>query len=256
MNLKNKCEYKDFMTKDKILAYIPARAGSKRIPNKNIKDFLGKPLISYAIEQAQSCDFIDRVMVDTDSPEIAKIAKKFGAKVPWLRPKKLAGDKAKVIDSILYNLRRLKEQENYEPDYVMILQATSPLREKKDIEDCWQMMQKTKASTILTVCSTHPRFYHLGAGNRLILINGSEKKSTNIQAWQPGYVLNGCFVYIIKTSTLLKEKVVITKNTKAVICPRWRSVDLDALDDWALAEYLYKNKESIMKRIGQLYGNK
>lgn len=240
----------------KILAIIPARAGSKRIPNKNIRNFLGKPLIAYTIEQARACDFIGRVMVDTDSPKAAKIARKFGAETPWLRPKKLAQDKSKVVDSILYNLRRLKEKENYQPDYVMILQTTSPLREKKDIKDCWRMMQKTKASTVLTVCSTHPRLYYLDKLQNIILANGSEKKSTNIQAWRPGYILNGCFVYIIKTSALLKEKSVITKNTKAVICDKWRSVDLDEPEDWALAEYLYKNKKSLLRRIKQLYGKK
>ena len=123
------------MLKNKILAYIPARGGSKRIPNKNIRNFLGKPLIAYTIEQALKCNFIDRVMVDTDSPQIARIARKFGADAPWLRPKELAQDKSKVIDAILYNLKRFKEEENYQPDYLMILQTTSPLREQKDIRD-------------------------------------------------------------------------------------------------------------------------
>lgn len=99
--------------KNKVLVIIPARAGSKRIPNKNIKNFLSKPLIAYAIEQARSCNFIDRIIVDTDSIEIAKIALKYGAEVPWLRPKKLAADRSKVVDSILYNLNKLKNKENY-----------------------------------------------------------------------------------------------------------------------------------------------
>jgi len=244
------------MPKNKILAYIPAREGSKRIPNKNIRDFLGKPLIAYAIEQALACNFVDRVMVDTDSPQAAKIAREFGAEVPWLRPKILAQDKSKIVDSLLYTLRRLKQEENYQPDYVIILQTISPLREKSDIIDCWRMMQKTKANTILTVCPTHPRLYYLDKLHNIILANGRENKSTNIQAWRPAYVLNGCFVYVIKTSALLKEKSIITKNTKAVICQHWRSVDLDTLEDWALAEYLYKNKEKITDRIKQLYGKK
>lgn len=243
------------MAKNKILAYIPARAGSKRIKNKNIRNFLGKPLIAYTIGQALSCNFIDRVMVDTDSEQIAKIALKYGATVPWLRPKRLAQDKSKVIDSILYNLGRLKEKENYQPDYVIVLQTTSPLREKKDIEDCWRMMRETKASTILTVCPTHPRLYFLDKKQNIILANGSEKKSTNMQAWRPAYILNGCFVYIIKTSALLKEKSIITKNTKALICDKWRSVDLDEPEDWALVEYLYKNRKGLSQRIKQLYGN-
>ena len=235
----------------KILAIIPARAGSKRIPNKNIRNFLGKPLIAHTIEQALSCPLIGRVIVDTDSPAIAKIAKRYGAEVPFLRPAHLATDKSRVVFSLLHLLAKLKKNEGYEPTHVIILQATSPLREIKDILDCWQMMRKTKASTILTVCSIHPRFYHLGAGNKLILVNGSERKSSNVQAWRPGYILNG-FVYVIKTSALLKERTTITKNTKAVICPRWRSVDLDTSEDWALAEYLYKNRKRIGKKIKQL----
>lgn len=244
---------KDFMVKDKILAIIPARSGSKRIPNKNIRIFLGKPLIYYAIKLAKSCDFIDRVVVDTDSPEIAKIAARFGAEVPWLRPKRLAGDRSKFVDALLYCLQQFKDRENYHPKYIVILQTTSPLRERKDVENCWKMMQKTRAGTILTVCPTHPRFYHLGGGNRLILVNGSEKKSTNIQSWRPGYILNGCFVYIVKTSALFKERTIITKDVRAVICPSWRSVDLDTFEDWALAEYLYINKNKIARRIKLLY---
>lgn len=240
------------MNKKNILAIIPTRAGSKKIKNKNIRNFLGKPLIAYAIDQARACNFIDRVMVDTDSPLIAEIARKFGAEVPWLRPKKLAKDKAKVVDSVLYNLRRLKKKESYQPDYVMILQTTSPLREKKDIIDCYRMIKGTKADTVLTVCPTHPRLYYLDKKQNIILANGRESQSTNIQAWRPAYILNGCFVYIIKTTALLKEKTIITKNTKAVICDKWRSVDLDTLEDWALAEYLYKNRKKIARRIRQL----
>jgi CMP-N,N'-diacetyllegionaminic acid synthase len=240
------------MINNNLLVIIPARGGSKRILNKNIRMFAGKPLISYAIEQAKSCNFVSRIIVDTDSPQIAKTAVRYGAEVPWLRPKRLAGDKSKVVSSILYCLHQLKEKEDYQPEYVMILQTTSPLREKKDIINCWLMMQNTHAGTILSVCPTHPRFYHLGTGNKLILANGSERGSTNMQAWRPGYILNGCFVYIVKTSALLKEKTIITKDTRAVICPRWRSVDLDTLEDWALAENLYKNRTKIASRIKKL----
>jgi N-acylneuraminate cytidylyltransferase/CMP-N,N'-diacetyllegionaminic acid synthase len=245
-----------YMSKYKILAIIPARAGSKRIPNKNIKEFLGKPLISYTINQAKKCNYIDRIIVDTDSRHIAKIATNLGVEVPWLRPKKLASDKSQIVDSILYSLDRFKKQEKYYPDYVMILQTTSPLREKKDIDDCWNMMKKTKTGTILTVCPTHPRLYYIGGNNKLILANRQKKISSNVQDWRKGYILNGCFVYIVKTSTLIKERSVITKDTRAVVCPRWRSVDLDTFEDWALAENLCKNKNKIATRIRELNGTK
>ncbi|MDD5032174.1 MAG: acylneuraminate cytidylyltransferase family protein [Patescibacteria group bacterium] len=240
------------MTKNTVLAYIPARASSKRIPNKNIRNFLGKPLIVYAIKQALACAFVDRVMVDTDSKKIAKISKKYGAEAPFLRPRHLATDTAKLKDALFHFLARLKKEENYAPDYIMILQTTSPLREKKDILDCWRMAQKIKANTVLTVCPTHPKLYHLDKNNFLKLVNGSEKKSNNTQTWPAGYILNGCFVYIVKTKAFLKEKNIITKNTKAIICDKWRSVDLDTPEEWALAEILYKNKKTIASRIKKI----
>lgn len=233
----------------KVLAIIPARSGSKRIPNKNIKDFLGKPLIAYAIEQALSLDFIDKVVVDTDSREIADVAKKYGAEIPFLRPADLAQDNSRVIDSILHLLKKLKLEKSYEPDYIMILQTTSPLCEKKDIMNCWELIQNSDADTVLTVCSTHPRLYHMKANKDIVLVNGSEAESTNMQEWKQGYILNGCFVYIINTEALLKEKVIITKKTKAVVCPKWRSVDLDTPEEWVLAELLYKNKKEIEDKI-------
>ena len=234
--------------KKELLTIIPARAGSKRIKNKNIKKFLGKPLIAYAILHAKKNPWIDRVVVDTDSPKIASIAKKYGAETPYLRPRKLAGDKAQVIDAIIHLLNRLNKDEGYEPTHVMILQATSPLVEQKDINACWDLMKKTDSTTVLTMAQTHPRLYWLTNKQNIILANKNAVKSTNIQAWREAYLLNG-FVYIVKTPALLKERSVITQNTRAVICDKWRSVDLDTAEDWALAELLYKNKNRIKNRI-------
>ena len=93
-----------------VLAIIPARAGSKRIPNKNIKDFSGKPLIVHTIEHALAASYIDRVIVDTDSEEIAKIVRKNGAEVPFLRPAELARDASQIIDNIIYTLNKYREQ--------------------------------------------------------------------------------------------------------------------------------------------------
>ena len=238
--------------REKVLAIIPARAGSKRIPNKNIRNFCGLPLLAYPIKQAKQCGFINRIIVDTDSPRIAVIAKKYGAEVPCLRPKHLAGDKSRVVDSIIYLLKSLKSKDGYVPEYIILLQATSPLRELKDIEDCWKKMKKDGATTVLTVCETHPRLYHLDKEDNIILVNGSEKLSTNMQEWPKGYILNGCFVYVVKTSVLIREKRVITKKTKAIVCPKWRSVDLDTPEEWVMAEILYKNKKVIESRIKQI----
>lgn len=233
----------------KFLAIIPARGGSKRIPNKNIKLFNQKPLIHYTIKQALDSKLFDRVVVDTDSRKIAQIATRYGAEVPFLRPRELSGDKAKVVDAILYLLDRLKNEEAYEPTHIVILQTTSPLREIKDIEDCLNLINKTNATTVLTVCSTHPRLYYMDKNKNIILANGSEKQSTNMQEWKPAYILNGCFVYVVSVKALREEKSIITKNTKAIICEKWRSVDLDNPEDWVLAEFLHRNKNKINEKL-------
>lgn len=235
--------------KPKILAYIPARSGSKRIPGKNIKNFAGKPLIYHTIKQALACPIIDRVVVDTDSENIAKVARSCGAQVPFLRPIELARDDSRVIDAIIYMLNRLEKEKKYKPTHLLILQTTSPLRNSSDILDCWKLMQSTDATTVLTVCPTHPRLYHLNAKNDILLVNGNEDMSTNMQAWPQAYILNGCFVYIVDIPTLRKEKRIITKKTKAVICPKWRSVDLDTPEEWIIAENIYKNRKQINEKI-------
>lgn len=245
--------------KPKILAYIPARAGSKRIPGKNIKKFLGKPLIVYAIEQALSCPIVDRVIVDTDSEKTARIARLYGAEVPFLRPSALARDDSKGIEAILFTLDRLEKEQKYVPTHLLILQAPSPLRKPQDILDCWKLMQSTDATTVLTVCPTHPQLFQMSDTQDIVSVNGRKGMSTNTQAWPPAYILNGCFVYIVDVPTMRKEKTVITKKTKAVICPKWRSIDLDTPEEWAMAEILYKNKkeiERIIKKITKPIPNK
>ncbi len=233
----------------KFLAVIPARGGSKRIPNKNIKLFNGKPLIFYTIKQALNSKLFDRIVVDTDNKKIAQIAKKYGAEVPFLRPKELSSDKSKVVDSIIYLLDRFKKEEDYEPTHVVILQTTSPLRETEDIKSCLSLINKTDATTVLTVCSTHPRLYYMDEKQNIILANGSEKQSTNMQEWRSAYILNGCFVYIVSVKALIAEKSIITKKTKAIVCDKWRSVDLDYPEDWVLAEFLHKHKNKINEKL-------
>ena len=235
--------------KKEILVIIPARGGSKRISNKNIRNFLGKPLIAHTILQAKSNKLIDRVIVDTDSPKIASVAKKYGAEAPYLRPKHLAGDKAQVVEALIHLLNRLKKDEGYAPTHIVILQTTSPLREHRDIQACWNLMKRTNASTVLTIAPTHPRLYYLDNKSNIILANKKTSKSSNIQQWPPAYLLNGCFVYIVKTSALLKEKSVFTKNTKAVVCDKWRSIDLDTPEEWVLAEFIFKNKKALENQI-------
>ncbi|MBI2062844.1 MAG: acylneuraminate cytidylyltransferase family protein [Candidatus Yanofskybacteria bacterium] len=239
------------MKKIKNLAIIPARGGSKGIPGKNIKIFHGKPLIARTIEQAKGTRLFDRIIVDTENKKIAVIAKKYGAEVPFLRPKKLAGDKSSVNDAVLLLLERLKKTDGYKPDIITLLQTTSPLREISDIKKCWERMQDSKVKSICTICETHPRLYYLDNQGRLILANKIERESTNRQVWPAGYLLNGCMVYMIRTEEFFKTKSFVNKNTVGVLCPRWRSVDLDQREDWIMAEFLYENKEKIHEKLAK-----
>ena len=104
-----------------VLAIIPARDGSKGLPGKNIKELCGKPLIAWSIEQAKSCSDIDKTVVSTDDEKIAEVAKKYGAEVPFMRPAELANDTTSTIDVIFHAINWLKEHENYQAGYILLL---------------------------------------------------------------------------------------------------------------------------------------
>jgi len=232
----------------KNLAIIPARLGSKGIPRKNIRLFLGKPLIVYTIEQAKAAGIFDRILVDTDSELIANIAKKNGAEVPFLRPKELAKDNSSIVDAVLLLIDRLKKT-GYEPDVITLLQTTSPLREIADILVCWQKMQKKGVKSVCTVCQSHQRLYHLAQDGKLILVNPDSEAGINRQEVEKGYLLNGCMVYMIRLKTFLAIKKFGSSKTFGIILPKWRSVDLDEIEDWILAENIFKIREAIARRI-------
>lgn len=231
-----------------VLAIIPARAGSKRIPRKNIRKFLGRPLLAYTVEQALNSSVIDRVIVDTDSKQIAALARRLGAEVPWLRPAEFAQDVSPVLESIFHLLGRLKREGGYVPSHVIILQTTSPLRELGDIEQCWRMMQKTKATSVVTVCATRPK------SKDLVWLKGDITTPVNLVLGDNKFVLHGYngFVFLVATKALMSERKLITKKTAAVICPEWRSVDIDVPEEWVLAEVLFKNKPAFIARMKAL----
>lgn len=238
--------------KRKFLAVIPARAGSKRIPHKNIRLFNGHPLIYYSIRQALDSGIFDRVIVDTDNDKIADISRKYGAETPFLRPKKLANDAARTEDVLLHLLKRLKREQDYIPDVIAILQTTSPFRDIEDIKSCYQVMSDPKIKSVCTICATSPWLFQLSKENKLVLINKENSLNTNTKKLKKSYVLNGCMVYMIRNDVFMKTKKIvdfINQSTVGVVCPKWRSVDLDYPEDWILAEFLCKHKDKIKKGI-------
>ncbi|MBI2063453.1 MAG: acylneuraminate cytidylyltransferase family protein [Candidatus Yanofskybacteria bacterium] len=231
----------------KFLAIIPARSGSKGIKHKNIKPFCGRPLIYYAIKEALKCKKLGRVIVSTDSPQYGKIAKSFGAEVPFLRPRHLAGDKSPMVDTVTHLLKRLKEEENYEPDYLVLLQTTSPLRTYKDIEKCIDLALSRKYDGVVSLCPTEQLLYTIENGFLKLLHKKDWLSSTNRQSLPATYKLNGAAVYIIKTSTFLRNKSFLKGKIAPYIMGKWRSVDLDNEEDFALAELIYRSKNKMLR---------
>jgi CMP-N-acetylneuraminic acid synthetase len=136
---------------NKILAIIPARGGSKRLPGKNIRLLAGKPLIVYSIEAGLSSSLVNRVVVSTDEPRIAQVSKEYGAEVPFIRPPDLAGDHISDVPVLSHALRWLEENEDYHTDIVVLLRPTTPLREKDLIDRCVTRLMTSGANSVRSV---------------------------------------------------------------------------------------------------------
>ncbi|TCK84894.1 acylneuraminate cytidylyltransferase family protein [Albibacterium bauzanense] len=226
-----------------MLAIIPARSGSKGLPNKNIKPLLGKPLINYAIEAALKCPQITDVLVSTDSEEIANVAREAGAWVPELRPDSLAGDKSSSLDVIIHTLNYLKEHYSKEYEAIVFLQPTSPLRESDDINAAINLYQEKEADSVISYTQeAHPIFWHKYINENGTISDLFEGKDLfNRQEYQQTYFPNGS-IYVVKTKLILEERKFYTPKTYAYIMPKNKSVDIDDIDDFQYAEYLLKTK--------------
>lgn len=224
-----------------MIAIIPARGGSKGLPGKNIKPLNGKPLIAYTIECALKSEKISHVVVSTDSNEIAEIALKYGAEVPFLRPDYLATDEAKAIDNYIYTIHRLSEFYNEDIDSFIVLQPTSPLRLPEDIDGAITMFQEKQADSVISYTQeAHPIFWHKYMDEEGRLINIFDDTLANRQDLQKSYYPNGA-IYVFKKS-IIERGLYYTKNTFAYIMPRNRSIDIDYIEDFQYAEFLLSQK--------------
>ena len=233
------------MYKEKtILALIPARGGSKGLPRKNIRPLLGKPLIAWTIEQAKASKYIDRVVVSTDDEEIADVAKKYGAEVPFMRPKELATDEAKGIDVVFHAMGWFRKNEkNKQYDLIMLLQPTSPLRTADDIDKAIELLFLKKAKAIVSVCEVdhHPLWANTLPENRCMKDFIRKKiMNKNRQELPTFYRLNGA-IYLAYWDYIKEQKGFFGKETFAYIMPKERSVDIDGEIDLRLAEILGEN---------------
>lgn len=223
----------------KVLVLIPARSGSKRIKNKNIKLLGGKPLIYYAIRAAKDSRYPDRVIVSTDSKTIARIARRYKAEVPFLRPKALATDRALVIGAMLHALSYVRATGSWDPDILVLVQSTSPFVRSRDIDSAITTLIESGANSCVSVSpvSERPEWMFTLKNKKLAPLLPAKifRRSQDM----PPYVrLNGA-VNATLTSVLRKKKMPFDpKSLAGVLMPRERSVDIDTPEDLALARAL------------------
>ncbi len=222
------------------IAIIPARGGSKRIPRKNIKNFLGKPVISYSIEAALQSGLFEEVMVSTDDKEIAEIAKSYGASVPFLRSPKTADDFATVSEVIEEVLQKYTAELQRNYDYVCCLFATAPLVSAEDLRKAFAQLEQSEFDGIFPVVpfpAPIQRALHF-QGNKIRMIY-PENLNKRSQDLAPAYYDAGQY-YWIKTDIFLKEKKLWTDNVTAIVTDELKAQDIDNPSDWKLAEMKYK----------------
>jgi len=221
---------------EKIIGIIPARGGSKGLLRKNILPLAGKPLIAWTIEAALKSKYLARVIVSTDDPAIAKISKKHGADVPFMRPRKLSTDRAKSIDVVFHVLRCLPEKY----DYAVLLQPTSPLRTAADIDACLKLCITKKANSCVSVeeADRNPYWmYSLNKKGMMRKLIETKKQIDRRQDLPKAYALNGA-IYVARVDRLLNNKAFVTAETYAYVMPHERSIDIDSEIDFRFAESL------------------
>lgn len=232
------------ISNNNILAIIPARGGSKGVPRKNVKDLNGKPLIAYTIQEAKKSKYIDRIIVSTEDEEISLISKAFGAEVPYLRPEELAQDDSVAVDCVIHMLEWLKSNEKYIPDYVCLLQCTSPLRTFEDIDGTIEKMMITCMDGAVSICEAevNPYWTNVLNGDKLEYFLEEGKKISRRQDLPKVYRLNGA-VYVINNEILLKEKTFETNNITGYVMSNEKSIDIDDDFDFNIAKMLFKTQK-------------
>ena len=230
-----------------MIAIIPARGGSKGVPGQIIRNLCGKPLITYTISAALKSKSIEKVIVTTDSLEIATIAKEYGADVPFVRPADLASDTASAVDVYLHAINFLQEELHESIEKFMVLLPTAPFRNEKHIDEAFELFQNAKADTLISMKEADTPiswYYEKDASSRVRNIGfDSDKAVVNRQLNQKYYVPNGA-IYILDRQLLLEKRTYYTNNTVAYVMGSEESIDIDHEIDFMLAELLMEGKNS------------
>jgi len=227
------------MKKNTILGIIPARAGSKGIRRKNIKNIHGKPLIQWTIDEAKKVKQINKIIVSTDDLKIAKLSNKLGIEIPFMRPKKYAGDNSLSLDVVLHVLSLFQDFK-----YILLLQPTSPMRNEKDIRGIinFTIKNNIKSAVSVTRVREYPQLiYGMDKMKKLKKEFNSYNQHSLRQKYKKLHRVNGA-LYMAETKWFLKNRNFINQETHGYEMPIERSIDIDDEYDWTVANFLLKNK--------------
>jgi N-acylneuraminate cytidylyltransferase len=232
-----------------LTAFVFARGGSKGLPGKNIRPLAGKPLIGWAIEQALSVERINRVIVSTDSDEIAVIARQHGAEVPFMRPEQLSGDGAPEMRAWRHALEFLQVTEGAMPDPFISVSATAPMRLPEDIEACIRAYETGVADVVLSVTEgkRSPWFNMVRReGNNFVLVNSEAKGGRIVRRQDAPEVFDITTVaYVLRPDYILQHSDLFSGRTTAVTIPVERAVDIDTLLDFEIAEFMMEKRNRL-----------
>ncbi|BCA94937.1 acylneuraminate cytidylyltransferase [Legionella antarctica] len=230
----------------KVLAIIPARGGSKGLPGKNIRPLNGMPLVAWPIQTALNSKYIDRVIVTTDDPEIAKIAQEYGAEVPFIRPAEFAKDTSPSSEAIIHAIQFCTETDGTY-DYTVLLEPTSPLTESSDVDRALETLVSSKGLAIVGTCkveATHPVYCAtIGEDSLLKPFNRDNfAKPIRRQDVDELFFFEGS-LYISEVKKYLETQTFYHELTLPYVVPAWKALEIDTLLDFFKVEAVMKNKE-------------
>lgn len=224
----------------KVLAVIPARGGSKGVPHKNIRPVGGKPLIAWTIEVALDARHLfHRVVVSTDDPQTADIARSFGAEVPFLRPADLAADKSPTLPVLQHAVNFVEQQDGVNLDWVMLLQPTAPLRSVADLEASLELALAGGSDSVISVVrvfDVHPILMKRIEDGMLLPFCMEEKEGTRRQDYDPpAYMRNGA-IYLSRRRAIMEQNSIWGRSIKPYVMPEERSLSIDTEEHLKLAD--------------------
>ena len=245
--VKQKSLLKLIKKKIKILGVIPARGGSKEIKGKNLSKIGGKTLVELAIKSAKNSKLLTRTILSSEDKKILSVGKKAGADIPFIRPKKLAGDRVSTFSVLKHAVTWLEKKENWKADIIVILQPTTPFRKAEHIDGVLKLLLKTRADAVMTVKKVAtPSHWHLKILNKqkLTYLIKSGNKYLRRQDAPVTYQTAGMVTAITKKLLFSIKKALPTSDTRGYIVPNKFAINIDNIYDYKLAKILKKEYSS------------